>query len=1668
MVTDHVGKMVIAHVGEERVGIDPLEFVAVKDSLIDNMENKLSAVVGLADVGKDPLETLTGKPSLLKAVVPMITTLVGVAALGKDPLQVLTRKRNYKDTFNSESGFTRNEDEKLLIMDSHDEYQASECDILPSGRDCKTNHEEQGSSNESEQTSEDAEDPKDPDYSGQSSTAPTVEGDDDDKDSLEPLETNQSFVKDDTLMVTSIVVGVVGVGQDPLGAGREKRKYHDRDNKHERERYCDLEGRSMFDNRWMEEFEEGARIKCARCNISTSMNASLMVPTAVNVLDFFRCKPNTLTTAFPGCRKLSVTDRTQLLQWTYSLMEVAVVLLCHTFHADFIQCGVITDQQAPNVVVLDSNIDTVLVIALRNNHYALIELDLAESVVTVWESLNTTLIVWRDMVLKILRQYCPQKIDPDAKNVVFTGEVRKVTRTQKSRKVKRYQPPTRWRVELKAPFKQNNTYDCGPISLNRLASRLEARTKLSQSLNEVNATLLSPRTRIWISDEIMDLIQKPEILADNNAVNAVTMVQHLLRMNLNGTLFRWWEDDDDDDGNNDDAQGCSWQTNNMQEIESHLESLAEKNKQNDNEGSGLPYQSRQIRPEITVDSDRGFQSSEDEILPPMDSNDESHLSVHNKFRNSKSTREEEGSSDESEPSSEDADDPKDPDYSEHSTASETGEEKDTGEGILKYNFLKGINDEKPAMASSCDENLDEELKFPTALDIKSLPGGALSSLRCTLDVDSLYLTARHPSDILEFLGSNGTAVEFHSAVCRTQTSSSCRLSINYGGCPDQRPAIIGKKLSKTCKKIGFDNFPNVLLCKVRKGVISFYVQLYLIKPTYIRDNSCISHEILLTLLAALNCATNAIIAHVPVAGVADIWTSEGAYGGLNSFELQSNSREGRKNIYSSHKAISGEDAKILLSRLECVLRMMSTEPGLIDSARQEEQTGDGYWKFRQMISAGGDGEFVPLEKMKVNAGILLHRVMYVASAAGIKDIYVFENQKAIFDGPVEASIANGDPDVLHQRFSRFKEEQFVRIKRSLLDLFPGLHASHRLFQSCNFLFDLGINCRPWFDGHHFCASLGAGKRLLRECIRGSVPDDATVESVESADSTPRATPPAWTHDNEGEEASMDDVSAGESSFDEYVGDDLDAGSGVEELQPEDDDDLGETNEEVQFWRRLSETVKVTFMTFPKHHNLTVGNIHGGKIDLCPYDENGLVDVNDTAGALDPPEEIDTPEEDWINLCHPGIVHLLNGQMYETFLRLEEMAQTRPHRDSVYSLLAHVINLCCNGGYIFGCGITDSMRVVKRILPILSQTFHHRRERRNSLHSPNVVRIEIFLAWNMKNDAGQMVTISHLPNIDPTVCIECFDKKALNHFEDEFVKSHLEPIEKLLGKMSHLLEVGRNTDYQRQFSAPLRTRLLASLEILIYSADDSLGRRGVIQKQMYAMLDEGCVSMDIPHKVRVVLSVEERQRSGFRYGVLPIMFCLHDNSMVPTPPYLSQVGSEHLLSSHFPKYYSTLDCLLCRSLCHHSIDVGMIERGKAMIRCIINSICDYVLREEEDGISDISRITPDFGVMEVPDYAVLLRCSAKVRIHMFSMMARLMIISVCQCMHKQLVKDGVFGSNHGLPTEAVDGTTNGLSLAFKDFPFVMDKVKQYTDKLGDKTLFLQKGNAITSTGNVLNS
>jgi hypothetical protein len=170
-----------------------------------------------------------------------------------------------------------------------------------------------------------------------------------------------------------------------------------------------------------------------------------------------------------------------------------------------------------------------------------------------------------------------------------------------------------------------------------------------------------------------------------------------------------------------------------------------------------------------------------------------------------------------------------------------------------------------------------------------------------------------------------------------------------------------------------------------------------------------------------------------------------------------------------------------------------------------------------------------------------------------------------------------------------------------------------------------------------------------------------------------------------------------------------------------------------------------------------------------------------------------------------------------------MHQTRPQRPLIQSTVPHGINILTNGGYL-SAPVKKSMEEVASSLNLMNEIFLHKGARRSrEIH--NIVRIEIFLVFN-----NEGISISALPHFDPTSCMQMFESKLVNDFEDEVVRTHLVPINKIFHDVGRLAEENQLLHLDDSTGA-IKTRVIASLEILVVYTDDAIGNEGTIQKNI---------------------------------------------------------------------------------------------------------------------------------------------------------------------------------------------------------------------------------------------
>lgn len=342
---------------------------------------------------------------------------------------------------------------------------------------------------------------------------------------------------------------------------------------------------------------------------------------------------------------------------------------------------------------------------------------------------------------------------------------------------------------------------------------------------------------------------------------------------------------------------------------------------------------------------------------------------------------------------------------------------------------------------------------------------------------------------------------------------------------------------------------------------------------------------------------------------------------------------------------------------------------------------------------------------------------------------------------------------------------------------------------------------------------------------------------------------------------------------------------------------------------------------------------------------------------------------------------------------------------------------------------------------ISDIYEHRALRRENVIS-NVVRMELFVAYN-----NGMEIVGHLPEFDPTPCVDLFIRNQVDAFEAELIETHLVPCQKLLGNIGALLEEGRVLELEN-LSNVLRTRVIGSLEILVQNVADQSTTSFIIQKNLHDGDYDSGITVDIPPLARVGLSDTEMTTTGFQYGIVPDLLPLTDYHLSP-PTQLRDVVEEDI-SSKCPPYFSAMDRSVVRSLTM-GLDVGKLERVKAQVSAIIHSYSCQL-----QGMISSQRGS---GVMDDVAFDAFMTMNPHDRRAMFRHLARLLVTCYCHNSWKVCLKGNIFGEN---PVDVADDNEETISpLAFTNFPFVKSKVLQITSQL-ESTKFRNMGN-VTSTG-----
>ena len=879
-------------------------------------------------------------------------------------------------------------------------------------------------------------------------------------------------------------------------------------------------------------------------------------------------------------------------------------------------------------------------------------------------------------------------------------------------------------------------------------------------------------------------------------------------------------------------------------------------------------------------------------------------------------------------------------------------------------------------------------------------------VKCALDVDSIYFKGSRASLVLQAIGGNG-ACRFNSSANRVSSTNSSRLAADYRENAHLMPHCVGNL--RQMKVIAVHHFHNTRLCMVTKDNVPFTVSLFLHQGAVIGRSNYVHHNFLLTIVAALNIAIDGNIPFDPedVFGrmINDVedpeWTT------LNYFELQDNSVIQKVKMHDSHMSISSECGAMLFYRYERALELMASSPSLIDPDEQDLDSVK-YWCGRQGLLSGGSGNFVPLPLLSKNAAVLLDKTFVLATAAGIKKIFHYDGKQTWAGLQVHNNVnwewannRNWDREAIMELWRTFQRQEFVKMKRSLVRKFSGLEESDPLFKIVTMFFDVGLEIKPYVD---------LGGCLPFEFPNHQIPKDLVIlphlqRSKEFLRSLGRSNDDIPDNLSLISDESVDD--------DEILVDNV-GGEGVDS-----DELLVETEDNRAAFNRFNLT------SYPKHFTTCWGNIHSGSARL-----NAVEDLDSTTEK--------------VVLILPSQSHFLGGQLYTHSNRLKEMAMTRPQRSRISSITAHVKNICTDGGFL-NCSVIQSMERIDNCLKLMNEIFENMRARRRR-ETQNVVRFEYFLVYN--NDG---IAINNLPYFDPQ-CLDLFSKSSVNEFEDKVLSTHFSPINKLFGQATRMAEM--NLIFPWASLEPcLRTRIVASLEILNGYFDDSLSHNGVIQSNLRRMNVSLGITRDIPCAARVPLSARDKERTGFFYGVLPKLLPLISEVEGLLPPLLVSGASEGYRSTllNFPVFFSAADRAVSRSLCNGNND-GMLQGLKAQMKALII----YATVRANGDVQDLD----DFGLMEDIDYESLVACDATIRLSLLEQLSRLLIIAICQSAWKELVAK-VFGVNPIFDGDLDLARGGHQSQQFEDFPFTEHKIAGYLSRV-EGTLFCKRG-IISSTG-----
>ena len=621
-------------------------------------------------------------------------------------------------------------------------------------------------------------------------------------------------------------------------------------------------------------------------------------------------------------------------------------------------------------------------------------------------------------------------------------------------------------------------------------------------------------------------------------------------------------------------------------------------------------------------------------------------------------------------------------------------------------------------------------------------------------------------------------------------------------------------------------------------------------------------------------------------------------------------------------------------------------------------------------------------------------------------------------GPDQAILSHGDHDVLLARYHQFQRDRFSDIKNELENTFFGMTRESGLSSQVHSFVDIGIEMRPVDERYELLPDMRRSKILVSQLRDHNFPDDESVASAQSDDLEMEDVLPV---EIDGGElvASVQSAESNELEIDSESGDlAMEESSEVEGGEVWTEDNAEEENRNADFVDRHFEVKKLTtpISLYNKFHTKHVGNVHTSRVRMNAVEVNS--NIFDAARIF---------------LAHPTPGHTRGVQVYSSDVRMGFMHQQRPQMKKIMSIISHTTNVMQSGCHLTGISVQDSSSLVADVVKEMKEIYDHDRFRRTNSKASSPVRLELFVAYNNGDEI-----VSNLPNFDPTVCADLFDKIEVNRFMNEVMDTHLNPCVELFERMGALLANGERLLLD-SLSPALRTRVIASLEILVQNLANRSLKSFVIQHKLLAV-DQGYengLSVDIPVNVRVSLSPVELAQTSFKYGVQPHFLPLLNHPRMP-PKKLVHIRDVDFPSG-FPPHHSAFDRAVVRSLAMR-IDAGRLENAKSQVKFTLHL---HSLKLKQIGVVEGGR---KIGVMDDVDFEPFVRMTAVNRLNLLKVLARLLVTQYCFNMFKVGVREEVFGPD-STPIPNARGEQMSVNHHFHLFPFVERKVKFYTSRWG---------------------